>query len=630
MTAGVNAARSIVRGTVGVEAMAGRTVMNIFDEAVTKFSDKSLYMYREPGAADGVWSHMSFAQAGKRVEALGEGMLDLGIKKGDHVGILANSRVEWALSDYAALGTGAVVVPVYPSNAAPEVLHVLKDAGVRSVIVEDADQLAKVMAIKDQLPSLEHIITMGDDLSGGATHTLAGLEARGAQLVGRGDWKQAATRVGADDVATIIYTSGTTGAPKGSVITHGNYASVTDSLAGVDELFRSDDRAMLFLPMAHTFGRQVNFLGSATGLEVAFSTPATILDDLTQIKPTMLPSVPRVWEKVHAGILGKIAGSKAFESWYANFGLRVGARRAALVEAGEHVPTKLQLQHLLAKPFYNKIAAQTGGRLRVAVSGGAKLSDEVHQFMRSVDRPVFDAYGLTEVPGVSFNLPSGYRVGSVGKLLAGTEATIGEGDELLVRGPQVFKGYYNNPKATAEAIDADGWFHTGDQARVDKDGYVWITGRIKDLIATAGGKKIAPQNIETDLKAQQFISQAVVYGEGKPYLTGLVTLDEKSLFKWAAAHGKPQDMKVLVNDPDVHAIVDGAVTKVNSQVGPVEQLKRVRIAPVDLTQEAGQLTPTLKIKRPVINEQFRDAFDSMYDKDAPVVAGISDPATVAA
>ncbi len=619
--AAAGVAHAIAGQVDGAATGGARSIVGMFTDAVAQFGSRNAFMFND--AAAGGWKHMTFAEAGTRVEHLGEGLIKSGVKPGDKVAILANSRVEWGLADYATMGAGGVVVPIYQTNTAPQVLHVLKDSGASHLIVEDAEQLAKLNEIRHEVPGLKNVFIMDPaGVTGGAT-PLADVERVGREA-GTGAWKAHADTLAPDDLATIIYTSGTTGNPKGSMLTHRNYNAVVDALAGAENVFNKDDRVALFLPLAHTFARSVNFAGAKIGMEVAYSTPKTLMADMAHMKPTILPSVPRIFEKANAAIGEKLAAQTGVKALLTKWALKTGKQRYEAVEAGREVGLILGTKHRIAdKLVLSKIREPFGGELRLAFSGGAPLDQNIQRFFGSAGIPIHDAYGLTEAPAVSMNLPGASRIGTVGRALPGTEVMLGEGNELLVRGPQVFKGYYNNAAKTAEALDSQGWLHTGDMVEISEDGFIRITGRIKDLIKTSGGKYVQPAQFEMAMKANPFISQAVMYGDGKPYVTALVTLNEAEVTKWAAAHGINGNMHDIASHPDVQKMVDDAIAAYNKPLDPPEQIKKFRILDSDLTAEAGEITPTLKVKRNVVSETFKPQLEAMYAEDAPAAGVIS-------
>jgi long-chain acyl-CoA synthetase len=601
------------------------TLHGMFIESARANTDRTAYVQRVAGE----WAHMSYSDALSLTERVGAGLQDLGVGAGDRVSILSMSRQEWAIADYAILGAAATTVPIYQTSSAEECQYILDNSHAIVVFVEDAAQLEKVRSVRGALGKLQHVIVIdatGTTLDAGAGElTWDELIARGGSADG---WYAAGDQVAKGDLATIIYTSGTTGPPKGCMLSHHNYVFMTEQ--GVDRtigLFNDDDRIVLFLPMAHTFARLTHFAASRLGVELAFTTIATLMDDLGEIKPTLMPSVPRVFEKAYTRILGQFNEATGVKRKLIDRAMKVGAARGKRIQRGRRVPPVLAAQHaLFHKLVFSKIHARFGGNIRLFVSGGAPLSREVGEFFLACGVTICEGYGLTEsTTAICVNHPDDFRLGAVGKVFDGTQVKIAEDGEILVKGDIVFQGYYENEAATKETIDTDGWLHTGDIGDFDKEGFLYITDRKKDLIVTAGGKNVAPANIENALKATQYVSQACAYGDKKPYITALVTLDPDEIASFAEANGLDGDLYSLVMEPKVHELVQAAIDQVNAQLGRVEQVKRFRILPIDFTTETGELTPSLKMKRKVVVERYGQWIDEMYEADAPACAGVNDP-----
>jgi long-chain acyl-CoA synthetase len=603
------------------------TLHGMFIESARAHASNVAYIQRVGGA----WVNLTFAETLARVEAIGAGLIDLGIAPGDKVAILSMSRREWSMADYAALGAGAIVVPIYQTNSPAECQFILDNSTSVAVFVENLEHLSKVRAERSSLPNLKHVIvfdTTGVELDETAGEmSLEELEARG-KAAGSDAWYAAGNEVSQDKIATIIYTSGTTGPPKGCMLSHHNYVFMTEQV--IDQafgLFGADDRVVLFLPLAHTFARQTQFAATRLGGELAYTTIATLMDDLAELKPTLMPSVPRVFEKAHTRILGQFNEATGAKAKLIARAMKVGALRGKYVQRGRHVPPVLAAQYaLFHKLVFSKIHARFGGRIRLFISGGAPLSREVAEFFLACGITIVEGYGLTEsTTAICVNSPTNFRLGSVGRVLEGTQVKIAEDGEILAKGDIVFQGYYQNEEATREVLTGDGWLHSGDIGEFDKEGFLYITDRKKDLIVTAGGKNIAPANIENALKSSQYISSAFAFGDRKPYITALVTLDPDEMATFAATHKLPTDMYELVATDEVQDLVRAAVKEVNSHLGRVEQVKRWRILPIDFSQETGELTPTLKLKRKVIMERYGEWVEEMYGADQPDAAAITDP-----
>jgi long-chain acyl-CoA synthetase len=606
-----------------------KTLQQLLIDSARTSPDSTAYIQRPHGGGD--WQHVSFADALARVEALGAGLLQLGVQEGSRVAILAASCMEWALADFAILGTGATTVPIYQTNSAAECAYVLNDSDSMIVFVEHAEQLAKIREERANLDCLKHVVIFdptGADLDADAGEmTLADLEARGADA-GVKSWRSASAAVDPSSIATIIYTSGTTGPPKGCMLSHHNYAYMTEQAAQEEVgLFTPGDRVVLFLPLAHTFARLAHFCTARAGLELAFTNIGTLMDDLRELQPTLMPSVPRVFEKAYTRILGQFNQATGVKRKLIERAMRVGALRGRYIQHGRRVPPVLAAQHALYhKLVFSKIHEIFGGKMRLFISGGAPLSREVAEFFLACGIVIVEGYGLTEsTTALCVNRPTNFRLGSVGQLFEGTQAKIAADGEILVHGDIVFHGYYNNDEATNEVLDSEGWLHTGDIGDFDKEGFLYITDRKKDLIVTAGGKNISPANIENALKATQYVSQALVFGDKRPYITALITLDPDEIATFAKDNGLSDDLYALVADPKVHELVQTAVKKVNSEVGRVEQVKRFRILPIDFSQETGELTPSLKLKRKVAVERYQEWIDEMYEASAPDCDGVTDP-----
>jgi long-chain acyl-CoA synthetase len=527
--------------------------------------------------ADG-WRQVSWAEAGERVDALGKALLARGVAPGDTVAVLARTRLEWLLLDWAIMSIGAVVVGLYPSNTASECAYILAHAEARIAFVEDEEQHEKIASGFDGT-----IIRFAQ---------IPELEAEGRAYAGPD-----AQPVAEDDLATLIYTSGTTGPPKGVMLSHRNLtAAASRATSSTDE----DDVVLLFLPMAHSFARIAHQGSAYNGATVALvADVARVPEALQRTKPTFLPAVPRVYEKIHANTLGEIERSSGVKRALGRWALRAGARASAQRRAGKKLSPLLALQETIAdRLVFAKVKQRLGGRLRLGVSGAAPLGLDVLEFFNSLGILVIEGYGLTETSSsLSVNEQDDYKLGTVGRAVEGCEVKLDEDGEILVKSATVFSGYYKDPEATAAAFTDDGWFRTGDVGELDADGFLKITDRKKDLIITAGGKNIAPQNLENALKASRFVSQAVVIGDRRPYVTALITLDAD---------------EITSADRDPQELVQELVDDVNRDRVRVEQIKRFTILPRDFSQEEGELTPTLKLRRRVVQEHFADEIERLY------------------
>jgi long-chain acyl-CoA synthetase len=537
------------------------------------------------------WRAVSWPEADERVDALANGLLARGIRRGDALAVIARTRLEWVLLDWAAMRIGAVVVGIYPTSTAKECAYVLGHSESVLAFAEDDAQRAKLASVQEDTPALREIVRFDQ---------LPSLEGEGrAHAKEHPDALDAAEReIQEDDLGTLIYTSGTTGPPKACMLTHKNL--VTAAIRVQSNINRDRDVILLFLPLAHTFGRLAHQAAAYHGATLAFCAEATRVGEaMAVVHPTVLPAVPRIYEKIHAGVLDQIEGAGGAKRALGHWALEIGARASRLRRADRPVPVLLRLEELVAdKLVFAKVRQKLGGRLRVGVSGAAPLGLDVLEFFHSLGLLVIEGYGLTETgSSLSVNDPEDYRFGTVGRAVEGTEVRLDEDSEILVRSETVFAGYYKDPEATAAAFTDDGFFRTGDVGELDEDGFLKITDRKKDLIITAGGKNIAPQNLENALKASRFVSQALVVGDRRPYVTALITLDA------AEVDASGRDPRELMQE-----IVD----TVNRDRVRVEQIKRFAILPRDFTQEDGEVTPTLKLRRKVVQEHFAREIEDLY------------------
>jgi long-chain acyl-CoA synthetase len=584
-----------------------RTIARLWRDAVAAERSGPAYLVERGGA----WHEVSWAEAARRVENLANGLLALGVRKGDAFGLLARTTLEWALFDFALARIGAIGAPIYANSSAADVEYLLGHSESVGVLCEDDEQRAKVEQVRGGLPHLQHAL----DYAG-----LAELERRGDEYarLNPGATDDAAAAIEEDDLFTYIYTSGTTGPPKGCMISHRNYYAMVSCVDGIEMFVDGSDLMLLYLPLAHNFGRLMHLVGPYVGFTIAFlPDPLRTAEALTAVRPTVLPSVPRVYEKAHAAVLGVLGETTGPKKRLSEWALSVGRRASALRSAGQPLPRGLALQHAVAdRLVFSKIKERLGGRLRTPISGGAPLAKEIAEFFDAVGIRILEGYGLTEcTTAATTNRPNRYRFGTVGPALPGFELRLADDGELLIRSETIFQGYYKEPEATAAVLDDDGWLRSGDIATIDDDGFVTITDRKKDILITAGGKNIAPQNIENDLKASRFVSQALVVGDRRPYIAALITLDETEVAKWAAAQGIAGQSSEIAQDPRVLALVQEVVDDVNADRARFEQLKRFTILPRDFSIEQGEVTPTLKLKRGVCIEHFAREVDDLYTGD---------------
>ncbi|MGI8945563.1 MAG: AMP-dependent synthetase/ligase [Thermoleophilaceae bacterium] len=592
--------------TPAASGAASTTMADLAQRAAERHAGRRALTFKQ----DGDWRDVSYEQLAAAVDETARGLLDLGIEHGDKVSILANTRAEWTYANLAILSIGAVSVSIYQTNSPEECHHVLEHSESRAVFVEDADQLAKVLAIEDDLPRLEHVLIFDAPADGGEPErvvTLGQLRERGA---GRGDDELDARRraVTADDVCVTIYTSGTTGPPKGCLISHGNYRAVTDMVVARGVIGVDEEVVYLFLPLAHALAQLVQFVAIDNGGAIAYweQDRDKIVPNLMEVRPTYFPSIPRMFEKIHT-----LATAAAEDRAELDEAVRVGCEVRRMRAAGEQVPADLEASFDRAEEkLYVNVRGLLGGRIKQCITGAAPIAREILDFFYACGVPVMEGYGLTETSTVAtVNVAAEFRFGSVGKPLPGVEAKLGPDDELLLKGPNTFMGYFRDEEATSEAL-VDGWLHTGDLARIDDDGFVYITGRKKDLIITAGGKNITPAALEQGIRRSRWVSQAVVVGDRRPYLVALVTVDPEEAPAFAEQHGLKLDD--VPGSEEMRAEVQRAVDAVNARVGRVEQIKRFAILARDFTQETGELTPTLKVKRGVVGEQNAEEIEALY------------------
>jgi long-chain acyl-CoA synthetase len=554
------------------------------------------------------WHDISFAEFGDAVRETALGLMSLGIEKGDRVSILSNTRPEWAYACFAILTAGGVSVSIYQTNSPSEVQYVANHSESRAIFVEDAEQLAKVQKCRADLPALEQIVIFepGEE-SGEDVISLEALRERG-RAGDQAQLDQRTASVNGEDSAVFIYTSGTTGPPKGVMLTHDNYRQVVN-MSEQQGAFSEDDLVYLFLPLAHAFALLVQFAATDLGVPIVFweKDPQKIIPNLMEVKPTYFPSVPRIFEKIYT-----MATSAAPDPEPMAKAVALGMKVRQMQEHGEEVPGELQDHFERADTeLYQNVRNLFGGRIRQCVTGAAPIASEILEFFYACGVPIMEGYGMTETSTVAtVNTLAAFRFGSVGNPLPGVEIKIGDDGEILLRGPNMMNGYYKNEEATSETLEPDGWLHTGDLGYVDDDGFLFINGRKKDIIITAGGKNITPANLENGLKQNRWISQAVVIGDRRPYLIALITLDPEEVPKFAEEHGLA--VGDVADSEQMRAEVQAVVDHVNEDYGRVEQIKKFKILPEDLTQEQGTLTPTLKVKRNVVNEKFAEDIEELY------------------
>jgi long-chain acyl-CoA synthetase len=597
--------------------MKEKTMNRMFLNRIEQGGDSVRYLVPR----NGKWDPMTYREVGTAVREMANGLMAQGLSRGDKVAILSATRVEWCLADIAIILGGFVPVPIYPSNLPDQVEYILAHSQARAVFVENEMQWNKIAGVRRNLPALSlAILYAGIPGKPEGVIDLPGLRARGIEFASAHPDALArrTEEITPGDDLTLIYTSGTTGPPKGVVTRHSNYVFVvTSALEAVT--VRRNERFLQFLPLAHSLGRLEHFLTFDAMAVSAFARDIqTVGEDLALVRPEIMVSVPRLYEKFYARVLAKVeedGGLKqAIFQWALGVGRKVSRRRQRKEPVGGLLALKLSVAERLV---FQKIRERMGGRFRFAISGGAPLSPEIAEFLHALGVLILEGYGLTEDSTVTaVNRYENYKFGTVGKALPGTEIRIAPDGEILVRGPHVFKEYFRDPEATREAVDAEGWLHTGDIGELDSEGFLRITDRKKDIIVTSGGKNVAPQNIENLLKNDKFVSQAFVYGDRRKYLTALITLSAEEVGKWAAQNGIPEtDLVLLAKNPRVEAMMRGRVDEINRQLASFEQVKKYVLLGADFTQETGELTPTLKVKRKVVIKKYGSLLDALYEKD---------------
>jgi long-chain acyl-CoA synthetase len=557
------------------------------------------------------WVKRSFVEVEETVRKLALGLVDLGVAKGDKVSILANTRPEWTYFDFAALSIGATVVPIYQTNSPEECQYVLENSDAKVVVVEDDEQLEKIRAVRDQLPLLEQVVRMtgaSDDAI-----SIEDLSARGATH-DAGEWERLWQAVAPEDICTFIYTSGTTGPPKGCVITHGNYRAMLN-MVNDTSVIEGEDVTYLYLPLAHSFALLIQLGSFDLGATIAYweRDPLKIMPNLAELKPTYFPSVPRIFEKIYTLATSSMEKEGGLKKAVFDWSIRVGGKVRKLERSGRQPGFLLRKQYEFAdSKVLSKIRGLFGGKLRLAVSGAAPISPDILRFFDAAGVLVLEGWGMTETStAATISSPDDFKIGTIGKPFPGCEIKIAEDGEILVKGPNVFQGYYKNDEATRETI-VNGWLHTGDLGSIDADGFITITGRKKDIIITAGGKNITPANLEGEIKQHPLVSQCVVVGDRRPYLVALVTLDPEEATAYAKEHALPEDPAHLAANGDVREAIEAHLAKVNEKFARVEQVKKIAILPEDLSQESGELTPTLKVKRAVVADKHQHEIEQLY------------------
>lgn len=587
------------------------TLISMFEAAVQQYGNKPALAHKPKG---GTYQDISYTEFDASVAAFSKGLNALGVEKNDRVAILSENRPEWAITDFGSLKVGAVTVPMFSTLTAAQVGYILKDSGAKIICVSTEKQLEKVSAIRDEVPTLEQVIifdTIEDETPEGVIQFDAVCELAG---------EESDTAVSADDIATIIYTSGTTGNPKGVMLTHANFISNVEACKSLIDVSETDV-LLSFLPLSHVFERLGgHYVPLFSGAKIAYAESTfTVAQNMKEVAPTVMLSVPRLYETMHERILRAVQEGSSLKQKIFHWGVSVGSAVSSAIQQGKNPSAILRLQQGIAdKLVFAKLKEATGGRLRFFVSGGAALPQSIAEFFHAAGILILEGYGLTETsPVISMNHPGKWKFGTVGAQVPGIEVQIAEDGEILTRGPHVMKGYFNNDAATAEVIDADGWFHTGDIGIIDTDGFVKITDRKKNIIVLSNGKNVAPQPIESELVRSPFISQVMVVGSERKNLAALIVPNFDALKAWASENGiNATDLPAMLQTREAQQHIQSEIRSRLTDFADFEQVRRFTLLEKEFSQEADEMTPTLKLKRNVIMERYADAIDGMYPEDS--------------
>jgi long-chain acyl-CoA synthetase len=592
--------------------MAREHLAFMLRDSVRAFGPKTAMRHKDGGA----WRSTSYAELGEKVLAVAKALLESGVQEGDRIGIFARNRPEWAIVDLGILSVRAVSVPIYATNTASQAEFIAKDTGLKLVFVGDQDQYAKMRAYQARAPQPLQVVAFDGEtqLSGGASLHFEDWLRAGAVSTREAEVERRLDSAASDDTATIIYTSGTTGDPKGAVLTHANFFH---QFRAVDERFdvSAGDRSVCFLPLSHVFERVWSYYVFRRGAENNYlADPKEILACLAEVRPTAMVSVPRLYEKISAAVLDRAGKGSAPRRALFRWAMAVGKAYQLRRKDRGRVGPGLALRHLLADALVlSKIRDLVGGEKKFLSCGGAPLSQGVEEFFFAAGLLICQGYGLTETsPMLTCNAPGAFRFGSVGRPVLGCEIKIGERGEILARGGNVMKGYYGRPLETSEAFE-DGWFKTGDVGVVDEDGFLHITDRIKDIVITSQGKNVAPQHIEAMFGGDPYVEQVAVLGDRRNYVSALVVPSFPALERHARERGIPfASREELVARPEIVAFYEGRVQRVNERLASYERIKRFTLMPREFTQDGGELTPTLKVRRRFVEQKYRAAIDAMY------------------
>ena len=587
------------------------TLVSMFEHSIQHYGNKPALAHKPKG---GTYQNISYTEFSESVDAFSKGLNALGVEKNDRVAILSENRPEWAITDFGSLKIGAVTVPMFSTLTAAQVGYILKDSGAKIICVSTEKQLEKVSAIRDEVPTLEQVIIF-DSIEGEPPEGVIQFEAV-CELAGE-ETNNAASE---DDLATIIYTSGTTGNPKGVMLTHANFISNVQACKSLIDV--SDTDVLLsFLPLSHVFERLGgHYVPLFSGATIAYAESTfTVAQNMKEVAPTVMLSVPRLYETMHERILRAVQEGSSLKQKIFHWGVSVGSAVSSAIQQGKNPSAILRLQQNIAdKLVFAKLKEATGGRLRFFVSGGAALPQSIAEFFHAAGILILEGYGLTETsPVISMNHPGKWKFGTVGAQVPGIEVEIAEDGEILTRGPHVMKGYFNNDTATAEVIDKDGWFHTGDIGIIDADGFVKITDRKKNIIVLSNGKNVAPQPIESELVRSPFISQVMVIGSERKNLAALIVPNFDALKAWASENSvETADLSAMLEAREVQQYIQSEIRSRLTDFADFEQVRRFTLLEKEFSQENDEMTPTLKLKRNVIIEKYSDAINGMYPEDS--------------
>jgi len=591
--------------------MQHQSIYELFHEIVKKNPNKVAYRYKSGGA----WKNVTWREQAETCKKISKSLIALGVKKGDRVNILSATRLEWVQCDFGIANCGGVTVGIYPTNLAPDCAYIINHCDAEVIFVENQDQLNKVQQTRKETPKLRQIIIFdGESSTDGSVLGFADFLRKG-ENVPETEYEARAKSLRGDDLASLVYTSGTTGMPKGAMLTHENLLFVSESAAQCLYL-EAYFETLLFLPLAHVFARLIIYFCLNRGLAIAFAESLEkVADNLKEIRPHFICSVPRIFEKIYTKITSGVHDAGGVKEKLFNWALKIGYEVSRLQQNKQPIPGGLQFKHKLAnKLVLHKIQAAFGGRLLWAVSGSAPLNKSIAEFFHACGVLILEGIGMTENSSfTNVNRYDNNKFGSVGPVGPGIEMKIAPDGEVLYRSKGNMKGYFKNPEATAETIGRDGWLYTGDIGEIDADGFLKITDRKKELIITSGGKNIAPQRIERILRTSRFISQAMAYGDCQKFVTALVTLNREHVEPWAKANGIAfERFEDLADHPEIKKLIDDEVKRKNEELASFESVKKVVIVPIDFSIAAGELTPTLKLKRKTVTDKYRHLIEGMY------------------